>query len=337
VGALLDEWDSERVSKNSATTAQNYRSAMKYIRVSDLANMSASEVTEQDVNLFLQRLTTLNESKPRPLTPRSKNLVRKVLAMAYKYGRSIDASLATNPARDAEVPAQDNSTEADDEIDQRWFEDDEVKRFFEAVRKVAQDDPLSPEGQPQLPLSAAWAIQYHLGLRPGEVRALAWDDLDLDATPPTLHVQRGQKRAGGVLVARGKTKNRASIRRLAVPGDLLPWLEAHKALQKAQRAPYEGDARWNPDSLLFTRADGTPVSSEAYRRAFQKVCTVADIHDATPYALRHTCATHMVHNGVPLHVIASLLGHTDLSMLTKVYGHLLTGTVVGYEGVLTNV
>jgi integrase len=337
VGALLDQWEAYRVNIKSATTADNYRAAMKQIRVSNIVDRPAAQLTEQEVNLFLRNLTTLHLNEPHPLAPKSKNLVRKVLSMAYRYGRSIDATLTANPALTAEVPEQDRSAETDEDIDQRWFDDDEVKRLFKAVRQVQDDESAIPDVTPRLPLGAAWAIQYYLGLRPGEVRALSWSDLDLKTTPPTLHVHRGQKRTGGKMIARGTMKTPESRRRLNVPTPLLPWLNDHKALQKAQRAQYAPDATWNRDNLLFTTREGEPVSSEAYRRVFQKVCKVADIHDATPYALRHTCATQMVHNGVPLHVIASLLGHKDLSMLTKVYGHLLPGTVQGYEHALATV
>ena len=122
-----------------------------------------------------------------------------------------------------------------------------------------------------------------------------------------------------------------------IPPDLLPWLKEHRTLQQAQRAKYEGAEAWNSHGLIFTRPDGTPVPTEAYARAFAKMCAAAEIEDATPYAIRHTCCTLMVHKGVPLHVIAALLGHSDLTMLTKVYAHLLAGTVAGYESALAAV
>ena len=47
--------------------------------------------------------------------------------------------------------------------------------------------------------------------------------------------------------------------------------------------------------------------------------------DLTPYSLRHTCATVALQAGVPVLVVAERLGHTDASMVLRVYGHVLEG------------
>ncbi len=41
----------------------------------------------------------------------------------------------------------------------------------------------------------------------------------------------------------------------------------------------------------------------------------------TPYAIRHTFATEKIIAGVDLVTIATLMGHVDIKMLTKIYQH----------------
>ena len=150
--------------------------------------------------------------------------------MAYSWAMDRDASITSNPAHDASAPRAEKNGEGTDE-DQRWFSEDEVSRFFARGKPSG----LRSRRIRRPPLPYAWPphgrSSITLDCVPGEVRALSWDDLDLSASPPTLHVRHGQQHVGGKLIARGKTKNKASVRKLAVPADLLPWLEAHKALQ----------------------------------------------------------------------------------------------------------
>jgi integrase/recombinase XerD len=46
--------------------------------------------------------------------------------------------------------------------------------------------------------------------------------------------------------------------------------------------------------------------------------------DFDPHWYRHTAATRMLRDGVPIEVVSKLLGHADLTTTTSVYGHLTT-------------
>lgn len=75
--------------------------------------------------------------------------------------------------------------------------------------------------------------------------------------------------------------------------------------------------------LLFTRADGSPWYHMAIIRSMQAACSAAKVNPpATFHALRHTYASHLVQEGVPLIFVASALGHRDTRMVEKHYGHL---------------
>ena len=64
---------------------------------------------------------------------------------------------------------------------------------------------------------------------------------------------------------------------------------------------------------------------------------MASIKGATPYALRHTFCTLSILAGVPLPVVAKMMGHKDLRMVTQVYGHVVKDAVQGYANVLPSV
>jgi integrase len=77
------------------------------------------------------------------------------------------------------------------------------------------------------------------------------------------------------------------------------------------------------DAGIFTRADGSPWYRMALVRAMNDACAGGQVAPApTFHALRHTYASHLTQQGVPLLFIAAALGHRDARMVEKHYGHL---------------
>lgn len=91
------------------------------------------------------------------------------------------------------------------------------------------------------------------------------------------------------------------------------------------------------DALLLTGRGNRMSVRDVERmldRAYQhvKAAEPARARRATPHALRHTCATLMLHDGYDLKVIQKLLGHADLATTSRYTDELpdeLVGAVVG--------
>ena len=77
-----------------------------------------------------------------------------------------------------------------------------------------------------LRLEALFVLTITLGLRPGELRKLTWDHVDL--TRGVIHVWRSASRTGG-------TKTAKSRRSLILPRRAIVTLKAHGARQDQDR------------------------------------------------------------------------------------------------------
>lgn len=74
-----------------------------------------------------------------------------------------------------------------------------------------------------------------------------------------------------------------------------------------------------PDGPLFVGAKGGPLSPRIVQRAMQEMRSALGLPEtATPHALRHSFATHLLARGGDLRSIQELLGHSSLST-TQIY------------------
>lgn len=183
------------------------------------------------------------------------------------------------------------------------------------------------------PLEAPYRVALSLGLRRGEVLALRWEDVDF--TCQELRVTGSARRTNRVLQRR-TTKTDSSIRTLPLPEQLIQVLRQHRVQQDQARARPD----WHEHDLVFPSRVGTLMEPGNLYRQFKAVLKRAGLPAGTRFHdLRHSCATLLLAQGVPLVVVRDMLGHTQISTTADIYGHVLPEThrnaVEGLDRLLT--
>lgn len=81
------------------------------------------------------------------------------------------------------------------------------------------------------------------------------------------------------------------------------------------------EERKSESGLVFCREDGRPLSYSIAYHAIDRACNTANIRHIGWHTLRHTFASRLVSEGVPLNVVQELMGHSTITMTMK-YAHL---------------
>jgi len=150
------------------------------------------------------------------------------------------------------------------------------------------------------------------GLRSGELRALTWDNIDLEGS--RLHVAQSMTRRGEA----GATKSETSVRTVPLPGYLVPDLKRWRLACPLARAGYMFPGEPNaPGERAAIQAD--VLLRHILRRALRK----AGLPELRFHDLRHMAASFMVEAGVPISRAQEILGHASERTTLRVYAHTL--------------
>lgn len=157
------------------------------------------------------------------------------------------------------------------------------------------------------------------GMRYGEAIGITDDDSKLED-----HYLYTHRRYNTTTWGWTKAKNDTSIR--AVPIDNKT-IEIITELRKEQIRVNAILERTNKEKFLFFHygLEHDIPSVATANKALKNILNELNIQPViTTKGLRHTYGSYLLHNNVDMGVVAKILGHKDIQMLIKVYGHTMT-------------
>ena len=153
------------------------------------------------------------------------------------------------------------------------------------------------------------------GLRIGELVALRWPNVDLDAK--AVRVVEFSTYVGHEVVP-SMGKSRDAVRAVELDDGLVGVLRAQRRQQAAEQL---AATTYEASDHVFTRPTGGPYHPQQLSRLLGEITAELDLPRLTAHGLRHTCATLMLANGVVPKVAAERLGHSDPSLFLNLYSH----------------
>ncbi len=291
LGAFTAEWITSTLaaSDRKQTTMVLYGGlARSHIIGSRLGNLSLDKLRPMHVEAWIVDLRGigLSESSIRSIY----TVARAVLDTAVR-----DGALGRNPAAAVKRPKV-TATEA------AHMQPEQVRQLLDSAQQ------------------SRYALMFELlvntGLRRGEALALQWSDVD--TANGTLRVRGTIARVGGVLVVT-EPKTAKSKRFIHMSANVERILRLARIAQMADRL--RAGSQWVETGFVFTTQAGQPCDPRNALRAFKSASGKAGITGVSLHTLRHSAATMMLTNAVPLKVVSEILGHSSIAITGDVYGH----------------
>ena len=221
---------------------------------------------------------------------------------ALKYAVKIDL-IDVNPADKVERPKKDRYVGS-------FYDADEVNALFDVAKGT------------KLELPILFGAFY--GLRRSEAIGLKWDAIDFDQNTITIRhtVTSCDLDGKRILVASDTTKTKSSMRTLP----LVPFMrERLLALKEEQQENRRLCGRsYIKDYLEYVCVNeiGDLIKPHYVTESFPKLLKANGLRHIRYHDLRHSCASLLLANGVPMKQIQEWLGHSDFSTTANIYAHL---------------
>ena len=225
-----------------------------------------------------------------------------IIHRAMKYAVKTDL-IIFNPVDKVDRPKKN-------EFQGSFYTEDEIQDLFEVARGTKLELPI--------------VLAAFYGLRRSEVLGLKWDAIDFQQNTITIkHTLTSCKIDGKkVEVATDTTKTKSSRRTLP----LIPQFRALLLQRWEMQEEYKRvcGSCYNTKYLEYICVDemGNIIPPNYLSEAFPKLLARHGMRHIRFHDLRHTCASMLLKNGVPMKQIQEWLGHSDFSTTANIYAHL---------------
>ena len=164
-----------------------------------------------------------------------------------------------------------------------------------------------------------YALSLYTGMRIGEICALQWADIDMDAriitvnkTLQRIYLKENEGKGRGEK-SKGKTKITITTPKSAKAVRNIPISEAlYKLL--IQKACDDGEVYLLTGSKKY-------IEPRLYRKHYQKFLNEHQTEYIRFHGLRHTFATRCIEKGANYKVVSELMGHASVNLTLNLYVH----------------
>jgi integrase len=170
------------------------------------------------------------------------------------------------------------------------------------------------------PLYAMWATAFATGMRRGELLAVMWSEVDLEARRIGV-VRQVVNRRGGPRIEQGTKSGPGRV--VSIDDRTAAALRARRKAQLAERLAF-GPAYADHD-LAFAQPDGRLIRPRWASDTFLRLGREAGLPRLTLHGTRHTYCTLALRAGVHPKIVSDQAGHASVAVTLDIYSHAVPG------------
>lgn len=288
---FLENWLAQHRHALREKTAHQYSSI-----INNHINNYLGQTAIKDLNLMMieNYYSWLQESKVGVRTIQIiHNILHASLDKAVKYG-----VIRKNPTQGATLPVYHF-----DEM--HILNKDQVKLLLAVASEYSS--------------YAFYRLALTTGMRMGELLGLKWSDINWESG--SITIQRQKQYVPGLGCSLIEPKTRFGRRTIKIGESTLRILVAHRITLEEKRKRV--CKRWVDMDLIFPNAVGRPGDASNIRLEFNALLEQAGISRIRFHDLRHTTASILLNQQIPVIVVSRILGHSRPSVTLDLYGHVL--------------
>ena len=261
----------------------------------------------ETLNIKLKELTTedIQEFYSAQLERVSANTVihyHAVIHRALKYAVKIK-TIQSNPAVNVERPRKEKFIGG-------FYDKKEINTLFDII-----------QGHP---LEVAIKLAAFYGLRREEIIGLKWTAIDFENNTLTIQHTVTECNLDGkhIEVASDTAKTDSSLRTMPLVTNFREMLLAKKEKQEHYRKLCGRSYCKEYLDYIFVNEMGERWKPRYLSDGFKRILEQNGLRRIRFHDLRHTCASLLLANNVPMKKIQEWLGHSDFSTTANIYAHL---------------
>jgi integrase len=295
VGDWLDMWWEAKKPSLSPTTVSSWKSSIELYLKPRLGSMDLCDVRAHHLEAMYRDLVDGG------LSPARVQKVHTVASVAFRAAVRREL-IAASPAADARPPAVGRQEPVAPTLEEA-----------RAILAAVADDP---------EMRAFLLTAANTGARLGEVCALRWCDVDLEARVATLARAVAKGAGTGAVVRQTKT---AATGRIAISDQVVSALQELRALRRADAASL--GLALASDAFIWSQdpAGERPIYPDTISARFAKVRDGLGLGHVQLRHLRHFAATQLLVAGVDVRTVAGRLRHARPAMTLDRYARERSG------------
>lgn len=323
----LDFWYENYCKVNlKYTTQEAYKNIIEKYLKPTLGLYRLSAITSVTLHSFLTELC----SKYSFSRSYFKNIL-KVMKGTFREATDVYGFIRYNPSLTLKLPKIEDSND----FEKHLYTQDEIDKI---LTRFKDDDVFT----------CAFITSCFTGMRPGELCALTWEDVDFENKVINVrHSVFDKKKNENGRWYIGTTKTKSGERQIHISPTLMKALVNFKNRQMELRLLYGKDYHYyhfeevknqyekvleyqivenqsnilsmKPANMIFTRDNGMYCGTDIIKYPYKIIHDELGIQNCRFYDLRGSYATTILRNGVEIRDVADVLGHKDIETTENYY------------------